>query len=45
MIVPVARKHVGWVTFAVGAVATGCAFTTTLVASLVQPAALFTVTL
>ena len=45
VIVPVATAQVGWVILAVGADGvTGCAFTVTLVTSLIQPAAVFAVT-
>jgi hypothetical protein len=45
VIVPVATAHVGWVILATGADGVaGCASTVTLVAALIQPAAVFAVT-
>ena len=45
VIIPVATAHVGWVILAVGADGVaGCASTVTLVAELIQPAAVFAVT-
>ena len=46
VIVPVATAHVGWIILATGADGVaGCAFSVTLVASLIQPEAVFAVRL